>query len=538
LFETTHVPLIMAENFLSLISTRGGVILAALVFLGASTVGGAEPEARPGIMPRAQFGVGAAADDPGPVPPWSEWVAKGDPGSKENQWAATDFDDSAWPEMKLPTPFETAGLPDFDGVVWFRRVVELPAGVETREATLSLGPVDDMDVTWVNGKRVGGFEVPGDHFTPRVYPIPVGGLRPGKNVLAVRVLDHGYGGGIIGKPEQMQLRSGAESVALAGAWRYQKGASVEELKVAGASGAGSGEARPVSWEGKFSLGEGDVMVFTGGTDFARQETTGAWETMLTLFAGHKAVSFRNMAWQGDTVYHQSRPVGFAPIPKELARVHATVVIACFGQMEAMDGVEKLPDFLKSYENLLNQYATQTRRVILVTPRPFESVPGKPLLPDVTKFNESVAAYAAAIRELGTKRGFLVVDVSGFSRVGGLTTDGVNLSDKGLAQVGWEITRQLTGETPVSESDLSAEGGFVSPQAEALRKVIVEKNRLWHHHWRPTNWAFAYGDRQNVPSSQDHRPGFPRWFPLELDSIIPLIIKQEEAIAQLVKEVQP
>ena len=65
--------------------------------------------------------------------------------------------------MKLPTYWEDAGYPDFDGVFWFRRSFDLPGNWDGSDVELHLGAVDDNDTTWVNGMKVGatmGYNVP------------------------------------------------------------------------------------------------------------------------------------------------------------------------------------------------------------------------------------------------------------------------------------------------------------------------------------------------------------------------------------------
>jgi sialate O-acetylesterase len=150
-----------------------------------------------------------------------------DPGNQGEAagWAGRDHDLSDWKSMDLPAYMESAG-PDMeiDGAVWFRREVELTAAQAEEDWTLSLGPIDDFDVTYVNGQVVGrtGVETTGFWQHPRVYTVSKSVLRAGKNVIAVRVFDQGYGGGIYGQPEQLSLvsKSGAR-VALQGTWNYK-----------------------------------------------------------------------------------------------------------------------------------------------------------------------------------------------------------------------------------------------------------------------------------------------------------------------------
>ncbi|PXX24595.1 PVC-type heme-binding CxxCH protein [Arenibacter sp. ARW7G5Y1] len=136
----------------------------------------------------------------------------------ESQREAADLDDSNWETMRLPQLIEDAGL-QIDGIIWFRKNVEVPSNEAAKSGTISLGPVDDSDKVYVNGILVGGIEK--DYQAQRVYKIPSGVLKAGSNSIAVRVEDTGGGGGIWGKKEQMSLKVGQFSVSLAGNWKYE-----------------------------------------------------------------------------------------------------------------------------------------------------------------------------------------------------------------------------------------------------------------------------------------------------------------------------
>ncbi|TAL05697.1 MAG: hypothetical protein EPO07_03175, partial [Verrucomicrobia bacterium] len=160
------------------------------------------------------------------------WYEKVDPGSKPGAtWSASDLEAGDWNAMTLPAFWESAGYPDFDGVVWFRRAFDLPDNWDGSDAELHLGAVDDIDTTWVNGVQVGatiGWNL------PRVYRVPGSALKRGANIIAVRVLDTGAGGGLYGGEDPMRLLfvSGGKSnfLPLAGAWRARRSTS---LAVAG-----------------------------------------------------------------------------------------------------------------------------------------------------------------------------------------------------------------------------------------------------------------------------------------------------------------
>lgn len=139
------------------------------------------------------------------------------------RWAGLDVpaQGDMWREMKLPTMWQAAGL-NHNGIVWFRKEVDLPADAADREATLSLGAVDDCDATYVNGTKVGETGVEQDEFWahPRRYAVPRGLLKPGRNVVAVRVADIGGTGGVPGPATAMRLTAGEHSVRLDGPWAY------------------------------------------------------------------------------------------------------------------------------------------------------------------------------------------------------------------------------------------------------------------------------------------------------------------------------
>lgn len=138
------------------------------------------------------------------------------------RWADPDLDDANWPTMTLPGYWESQAEPlrDFDGIVWLRRAFTLTAAQAAeanQSATLALARIDDRDSTWVNGVAVGGTR---GYYPQRRYRLPAGLLRPGPNVVTVRVVDDGGGGGIWGAAADMYLALPSARLPLAGPWRY------------------------------------------------------------------------------------------------------------------------------------------------------------------------------------------------------------------------------------------------------------------------------------------------------------------------------
>jgi sialate O-acetylesterase len=152
------------------------------------------------------------------------WYAKHDPGSADGLgWADPALNDADWKTMKLPVLWEQAGLPDFDGIVWFRREVKIGDSWMGKDLELHLGPIDDRDTTWVNGVRVGGLDA---YNQSRIYEVPASAVKGGKLVIAIRVLDTGGGGGIWGGQDTMMLAvpdGKGHAVKIDGEWKYKVG---------------------------------------------------------------------------------------------------------------------------------------------------------------------------------------------------------------------------------------------------------------------------------------------------------------------------
>ena len=123
--------------------------------------------------------------------------------------------------MPLPGYIENNGLQGVDGIIWFRKSVELDASLEGKSVTLDLAKINDSDVTYVNGVKVGNTELKAE--AKRSYTIPAGVLKAGTNNITVRVEDIGGNGGIYGDPKEMRIKTDSKSISLAGDWKYRIG---------------------------------------------------------------------------------------------------------------------------------------------------------------------------------------------------------------------------------------------------------------------------------------------------------------------------
>ncbi len=134
-------------------------------------------------------------------------------------WSGPALDDSDWETIPVPSLWRDTPMGSFTGVLWVRRAFELPPEAEGMGARLRLARVNDTDVTYVNGIRIGATEdAPDDR---REYRVPPGLLRRGRDVLAVRLGNRVGRGGIWGEPDSVVLEGGSFRVPLSGEWRYR-----------------------------------------------------------------------------------------------------------------------------------------------------------------------------------------------------------------------------------------------------------------------------------------------------------------------------
>lgn len=113
-----------------------------------------------------------------------------------------EFDDRHWVSVSVPKNWENTGFPGYDGYAWYRIHFKFHKLSDSKEYHLKLGQIDDVDIVYLNGHRIGS----SGSFPPnynsaygsyRDYIIPSNFLKKnGKNVLAVRVYDGWGPGGI------------------------------------------------------------------------------------------------------------------------------------------------------------------------------------------------------------------------------------------------------------------------------------------------------------------------------------------------------
>ena len=274
--------------------------------------------------------------------------------------------------------------------------------------------------------------------------------------------------------------------------------------------------------------KGDVIALVGGEDMVVASEYGYLELLLTRALPDYHLRFRNLAWEGDTVFEQRRDLNFPTWEEQLDKIGATVVIAQFGQMESLAGKEKLPEFIAAYEKLIERFSGGgKRRVVIATPT---------VAVDFSPEMRTAGDYITAIVGFVHRRGLRVIVGEMTDNVTPLAfkADKVHLTQEGHAHIAFGFADTFdVGYMHQGSRGMSRFAGIIESQAnEPLRQIIIAKNRLWFDYWRPQNWAFLAGDRTAQPSSRDHLDPSKRWFPPEREAFLPLIEAKEKEIDAL------
>jgi sialate O-acetylesterase len=151
---------------------------------------------------------------------WEGWWHARAPAGSTPWQTKVEGDWRAAPEpMRDWKTWGVAELANHDGMVWFRRSVTLSRAQAASAAQLSIGAIDEVDETWVNGRPLANSFGYG---TERTYTVPKGWLHAGENSIVINVLSTWDAGGMYGPPEHRALHFGDGSeVRLGGRWLYQ-----------------------------------------------------------------------------------------------------------------------------------------------------------------------------------------------------------------------------------------------------------------------------------------------------------------------------
>jgi sialate O-acetylesterase len=158
---------------------------------------------------------------------WYNRIQQIDAGLKkgETPWFDKAYNASEWATMDVPGYWADHELGPVNGVVWFKKEIDVPASMTGNPAKLWLGRIVDADTTYVNGEVVGTVSY---KYPPRIYDIPSNLLKAGLNNITIRIISNSDRGGFFpDKPYKLSTKE--QTIDLKGPWQYRLGAVMEPL---------------------------------------------------------------------------------------------------------------------------------------------------------------------------------------------------------------------------------------------------------------------------------------------------------------------
>ena len=143
---------------------------------------------------------------------------------KVDPWQSQEIKEgSDWQSIHAGQAWESQGKGDVDGVAWYRKRVKLPSEMQGKDLKLSLGMIDDNDITWVNGTKIGSTN---GWNKKRQYTVPAALTSGNELTIAVRVVDTQMGGGMVGSEKDYFLAlkdsSGTpKPISVAKDWKFR-----------------------------------------------------------------------------------------------------------------------------------------------------------------------------------------------------------------------------------------------------------------------------------------------------------------------------
>ncbi|HEY8957454.1 sialate O-acetylesterase [Chitinophaga sp.] len=135
-------------------------------------------------------------------------------------WYDMTYTPKGWRNINIPGYWEDQGIRDLNGIVWYRREIDIPAAMTGKAARVFLGRIVDADELYINGKKTGAT---GYQYPQRRYNVAPDVLKAGKNLFVIRVTNTaGKGGFVPDKP--YCIFAGNDTIDLKGYWQYKVGA--------------------------------------------------------------------------------------------------------------------------------------------------------------------------------------------------------------------------------------------------------------------------------------------------------------------------
>lgn len=139
--------------------------------------------------------------------------------SGDLKWYDVNYQPIGWHNFWLPGYWADQGIKGLNGVVWFRKEIQVPSRMAGKPAKLFVGRIVDADETFVNGVKVGNITY---QYPPRRYVIPADVLKAGNNIIVVRITNTSGKGGFV-PDKRYELTDDTTTIDIRGDWEYKVG---------------------------------------------------------------------------------------------------------------------------------------------------------------------------------------------------------------------------------------------------------------------------------------------------------------------------
>ena len=294
---------------------------------------------------------------------------------------------------------------------------------------------------------------------------------------------------------------------------------------------------------KFELRDNDRVAFVGNTFFEREHAHSYLETLLATRHPDRDVTFRNIAWSGDTVFGDARAAfdtreqGFERLIKIAADVKPTVLFVGYGMGESFEGEAGLSSFRQGLVRLLDRLDALKARTVLVSPNRHENL--GPPFPNPDRHNQDLQKYIAVMKEVADARGYWFVNLyellgDGLEQTPShpFTDNGIHLTAYGYWRAAHAIEEGLgypprgwtseidaaAGRAAGDGLDVAQDGGALTisrkndllpapPAPQAVDARVVPERPEWRRVMKVTgladgHWALLAGDAVLAAASAD------------------------------------
>jgi sialate O-acetylesterase len=151
---------------------------------------------------------------------WEAKAEREDLGTQQ-KWFAKDYNTSSWKDITLPVYWSKAKIEPNDGIIWVTKEITLTdKDLAGDDLKLSIGRVDNEDITYINGNKIGEST---NKDRDRLYTVAKSNFVVGKNIITIRVKNSGDIGGFRSSADALYLQTPSRKISLSGTWKYEAG---------------------------------------------------------------------------------------------------------------------------------------------------------------------------------------------------------------------------------------------------------------------------------------------------------------------------